>query len=368
MSIRKRTLPSGKTSWLVDYSDLQGKRRSRQFRTKEQATTFETTTRNEILAGTHTPDAASITIKAAGGLWLDKCRLEGLEQSTLKQYKQHLDHHVTPFIGGVRLSRLTKPSVVAFRNKLLATRSKAMAAKVMVSLKSLISAAQESGLIVQNAASGVRVKRDSRHEDKVTIPEKSEIRTIIATANEWPVNEVGRAIVITALFSGMRASELRGLNWGCVDFDKKIIRVEQRADFRCRLGSPKSKAGNRDVPMSPMVAATLRRWRLCCPKSEAELVFPTSRGGIITHSGMHRIWHNLLDEAGLPKRYRFHDLLHVCASLLIEQGWQAKQIQVVMGHANISMTLGVYGHLWATPEDDAAAMAQLEARLLRSAT
>ena len=44
---------------------------------------------------------------------------------------------------------------------------------------------------------------------------------------------------------------------------------------------------------------------------------------------------------------------------------QPKKVQTIMGHRSIQMTFDLYGHLWATAEDDAAAMAQIEARLLR---
>ena len=57
----------------------------------------------------------------------------------MRNYKQHLDLHILPLIGNVKLSKLTRPAVESFRDELLETRSRAMAAKVMVSLKSLLS-------------------------------------------------------------------------------------------------------------------------------------------------------------------------------------------------------------------------------------
>ena len=366
MSVRKRVLPSREIRWQVDYRDQQGKRRSRQFKTRQQAVDYETTVRGEIRAGTHTPDSASITVSEAAALWLDKCRLDGLESATVKGYQEHAELHILPLIGKKKLSKLTRPAVVNFRDQLLKTHSRAMARKVMISLKSLLADACERGLIAQNTATGVKIKMDGRHDEKVTIPTMDEIRALLAKTGEIsPVNEVGRPLVITALFTGLRASELRGLTWSHVDFEKKLIHVRQRADFRGAMGSPKSKAGNRDVPMSPLVVNTLRQWRLVCPRTELGLVFPTRNGGIIRHSGMFRIWHGLLEAAGLPQRYRFHDLRHTAASLLIEQGWQPKKIQEVMGHSSIQMTFDRYGHLWATPESDQEAMAQIEARLLR---
>jgi integrase len=76
MSVRKRKLPSGEIRWQVDYRDLGHTRRHKQFTTKAQALAFETTTRGELLAGTHVADSASITVEAAGLLWLARAETE----------------------------------------------------------------------------------------------------------------------------------------------------------------------------------------------------------------------------------------------------------------------------------------------------
>jgi integrase len=60
----------------------------------------------------------------------------------------------------------------------------------------------------------------------------------------------------------------------------------------------------------------------------------------------------------------FHALRHAAASLFIEQGWTPKKVQSLMGHSSIQVTFDIYGHLYSDPEDDAKAMAQIEARLL----
>ncbi|MGO9171648.1 MAG: tyrosine-type recombinase/integrase [Rhodomicrobium sp.] len=365
MSIRKRTLPSGAIRWLCGYMDGAGVRRGRLFKTKREAVDFQITAGGEVRAGTHVADAASITIEKAGELWLQRCQLDGLEASTIRQYGQHLQHHILPLIGIVRLSRLSKPAIEEFRDRLLETRSRALTKKVLVSLKSLLSEAQRRGLVAQNAATGTKVTIAKRHEEKVAIPSREEIRAIInETAGLWPLTLPWRALILVGLFCGLRASEIRSLAWDHVSFEEKLLRIRQRADFKNKMGSPKSAAGTRDVPLAPIVLNALRQWRLVCPASAQNLVFPTRAGTIISNSNMHRqCWRPLLRAAGLDGRYRFHDLRHACASMLIEAGWQAKKVQTVMGHGSVQMTFDLYGHLWKTPQDDADAMAQIEKRL-----
>ena len=89
-----------------------------------------------------------------------------------------------------------------------------------------------------------------------------------------------RPFIVTAIFTGMRLSELRGLRWPDVDLEAGAIHVRQRADDWGRMGPPKSKAGKRDIPLAPLVLNTLKQWRIDCPKGELDLVFPNNRGKI----------------------------------------------------------------------------------------
>jgi integrase len=367
MSVRKRELPSGQIRWLCDYRDGSGARRFKQFRTQKEANAFRDATGVAVRAGLHVADAASVTVAQAGELWLDRCRLDGLESGTMRNYKMHVAQHILPLIGNVKLSKLSRPAVEAFKDELLKTRSRIMAQKVLVSLKSLLADAHRRGLVAQNVATGTKVKIADRHEKRVVIPTKDEIRAMIAMTSElWPVTSPWRPFILTALFTGLRPAELRGLVWDCVNIEEKSICVRQRADYCNQMGSPKSRAGTRDVPLAPMVLNTLRQWKLACPKTELGLVFPNQHGGIIGIAEPHRVWDKMLQALNLPRlAYRFYDLRHAAASLFIEQGMQPKKVQAIMGHSSIQMTFDLYGHLWATPEDDAAAMEQIEARLLR---
>jgi integrase len=86
--------------------------------------------------------------------------------------------------------------------------------------------------------------------------------------------------LLTAIFTGLRASELRGLRWPNVDLSKRELHVRERADEYKQLGRPKSGSGERAVPLTPMVVNALREWKLQCPKSELGIVFPTAKGDI----------------------------------------------------------------------------------------
>jgi integrase len=172
--------------------------------------------------------------------------------------------------------------------------------------------------------------------------------------------------LITAALTGMRASELRGLTWEHVDFSEKVIRVRQRVDIFRNMGSPKSAAGRRDIPMSPLVVNVLREWKLACPPGPLMLVFPNTIGKAEGHPNVvNRFWRPLqrelalVDGAGEPL-FNFHALRHFAASIFIESGMSPKRVQTIMGHSKLAMTFDIYGHLFPNLEDDHARLASAE--------
>lgn len=182
--------------------------------------------------------------------------------------------------------------VKAYRDTLLATRSRALRNAILGSFRAIILDAKGRGLIGHNPAKGVKIKKPDRDKKKVEIPSKDEIKSMVPmTAELWSPSLPWRPLILTAMFTGLRCSELRGLTWRNVDLEQGVIEVTERADYRNVIGSPKSRAGTRTVPMLPIVVNTLRAWKLACPRSQRGVVFATSRGTMFTNSNIHqRCW------------------------------------------------------------------------------
>lgn len=374
-TVRKRTwkTANGKTkqAFIADYFDQHGKRHVKTFKKEGVAKDWLDETRFEVKRGVHTPESTSITVAEAAEIWIQKGELENLERSTLRQYRNHADLHIKPSrIGSEKLARLSTPGIEAFRDDLLRKCSRPMARKVLASVKSILSEAQRRGLVAQNAAHPVRVDVKRREQRKLAIgrdiPSKDEINTLLVQAEgRW------RPFFITAVFTGMRASELRGLPWNNVDFERNVIHVRQRANLWGEIGAPKSAAGDRTIPMSPMVVNVLREWKLACPKGELGLVFPNGNGNVENHAnivnrdfGPLQIVAKITGSDGKPK-YGLHALRHFFASWAIEREFSPKRVQALMGHSSIQMTFDLYGHLFPSLEDDHAKFAAGETALVR---
>jgi integrase len=376
MSVRKRawTTSSGerREAWIVAYSDAGGARRIATCNSKREADAYEAEVKTQVRAGTHTAPSTSPTVAEAAQAWLAFIEGEGRERTTVKQYREHVLLHINPRLGREKLASLTTPRIHQFRDELLNSLSRAMAKKVLVSVKAIIKDAQRRGLVAHNAASPVSIVIASRDRRKVEvgvdIPSADEVRKLIDNAGRL------RPLIMLGAFAGLRASELRGLRWADVDLSRGEVAIRQRADRYNIVGKLKSAAGSRVIPIGPMVVNALRERRLACPKGGHDLVFPNPSGAVRSYEALYEAFGRVQVRAGLTTRarglkYGLHALRHFYASWCINRRVDGglelslKLVQERLGHASIQMTADRYGHLFPRI-DDGAELAAAERALL----
>ena len=165
----------------------------------------------------------------------------------------------------------------------------------------------------------------------------------------------------------MRSGELLALKWADLQFasedgqGKVFIRrslswarTDRSEPVRPRFYPPKTKAGLRSFSIAPELVSILKAWKLQCPNSELDLVFPhidgqpNCRDRVLT-IGLYPV----LRRAGL-RRVTFHSLRHSCASALIAATAPVTEVQHRLGHASPAITLKVYSH-WFKGTDTGAA-------------
>jgi integrase len=227
--------------------------------------------------------------------------------------------------------------------------------------------------VAQNVALSVKVgaTRGERKRLKIgtDIPSVEEIRKILKVLDglEGKSRRL-RPALMTVIFTGLRASELRGLRWDDVDLKRGEITVRQRADKFRQLGLPKTRAGTeRKIPIGPELVSMLREWKLANlanpNKGELGLAFPSPKGEIDQHTNIVRKFElvvrdaGLLDRLGNAKYTGLHSLRHFYASWCINRkedgglGLPPKVVQDRLGHSSITMTMDVYGHLFPRSDD-----------------
>ena len=389
MSVRKRTwttrskqedgTPISREAWVVDYVDQNGDRHIKSFKRKKEADAYHATVQVDVAKGVHTTPSQSITVEKAAENWLAYVELEGRERSTLTQYRAHVTHHIKPRFGSTKLTKLTAPLINQFRDDLVRDLSRPLARKVLISLKSILKDARRRGNIASNPAEGVSVGVDKRGKRKlkvgVDIPTPAEIRRILDAADSrW------RPILVTAAFTGLRASELRGLPWDSVELTRHpAIHVRQRADAWGTIGRPKSAGSERNIPIGPFLVNVLKQWKLKAGRHA--LVFPAADGSPesidrVVRSGFWMAQNAAgvtieTGEKARPKYSGLHALRHFYASWCINRRRDGglelplKMVQEQLGHASITLTADTYGHLFPA-KDDSAELEAAEQALLHA--
>jgi len=379
MSVRKREWITRKgearEAWIVDYT-ANGSRHIETFARRKDADAREAQVTVDVAKGIHTAPSKSITVAKAADDWIGYIEGEGRERTTIHRYREIVRLHIVPRIGNEKLAKLTTPRINVFRDELVKSMSRPMAKKVLVALKATLKDAKRRGNVAQNVAADVSITSHGRINPKLEIgrdiPTRDEIQRIIDAATPGK----GRALLLTAALTGMRASELRGLRWSDVDLSRRQIHVRQRADRYRKIGAPKSAAGTRTIPIGDMVVNTLREWKLQCPKGSENLVFPTRVGTVEHYPNVVQKYFTpallaagVVDNKGKPKYGGLHALRHFYASWCINRRKDGglelppKTIQARLGHASIVMTLDRYGHLFPS-HDDGAELAAAERALL----
>jgi integrase len=378
------TLGRTRDAWRVSYNDQSGKRRHKQFRKKKDADAFAITAQWEVRQGIHTVDADSVTVKAAAEIWLASTAASGCDRGTLKSYREVVIGHIVPQLGSDKLSRLTAPKVVAFRDGLLGSgRSHAMTSKAVRHLSMILIEAQNRGLVAQNVARTVKVRRPredgkrARIARRAEIPPTEHLRALVAAADRLELEDPRLPVLVrVVMLAGLRQSEVRGFRWANADLRVPALTVCERADRWCVNGFTKSDDSVRTIPIGPDLARRMRSWKLRCPPSDLGLMFPNARGKILDQKGVMALFLRVQIEAALAidsgrrdrknrtiwmPRYGLHDLRHAAASAWIAQGVDLKRLQVWIGHANIQLTLDVYGHLVRDADRDSALATAAEA-------
>jgi integrase len=358
MSVREVTWKTKKGTsrrWLVDYTDQDGTRCFKNFKLKKDADLYHAQVSVEVHQGIHTAPSKSPTVAEAAEKWLQRIEARKRERSTIRQYQQHRDH-IVKRIGSVKLAQLTPSTVEDFRDRLQLDLSRPLARKILTSFKSMLRVAKRS-----HVAADVSIERDKR-EDQVEVgrdlPSNAEVRRLIeAIRGNDPRAARMRALLLTAAFTGLRASELRGLRWEDIDTKAAVLHVRQRADRYNKIGKPKSAKSRRTIPLDTAnLLPALRQWHLAS-QHKSGLVFATSTGAVEHHKNMLRSLESLMraakvvDKEGKPK-YAIHAFRHYFASWCLNPesrgglGMPPQDVQRLLGHSSIVMTLDVYGHLF----------------------
>jgi integrase len=323
------------------------------FDTKGAAQTRLTDVLGEIQAGTHF-EPSEMLFKDFADRWL-KNRIN-IEGSTSEGYESYLTAHIKPELGDVKLKDIRYTHVQEMISKLAQKKAKGREnplsantiKKMITMLKTLFHTAVKNRLIRINPAEDAELPRVT----KATIQPPAK-KDVLAILEQSP--EEYRPLFLLDAMGGLRRGEVLAVQWRDIDWINSEALIERAIGKARATDGPhkytwaiKTTKGGRSrrVGLPPIVIQSLQMLR-AAQGNPAEDQFIFSRNGTFIDPEYFTRWIALplVRKATEGRVKRFHDLRHFFASLLIENGESAKYSQDQVGHASITPTFDVYGHL-----------------------
>jgi integrase len=292
--------------------------------------------------------------------WLRDSVSDTVRQRTYERYESLVRVHISPALGRVKLKNLTAAHVRGLcREKLDSELAPRTVQYIHRTLSKALKQAVNDGLIPRNAAASVKPPQPRTEEIRPL--DREQVRAFLQAVS----GDRLEALYVVAITAGLRAGELLGLKWEDVDLETGMLQI-RRTLSEARSGrifeAPKSGKG-RCIRLTRRATEALRGHRTRQLEEKLQLgtlwqdnglVFASEVGTPIGGRNLIRHFKIRLGRAGLPSMFRFHDLRHTCATLLLRQGVHVKFVQELLGHGDVSLTLNTYSHVLPDMGDAAA--------------
>ena len=277
-----------------------------------------------------------------------------LRPATRRFYNEKATSHLLPYFGARRLTDIGTLDIQVFLNQKARKYSRSGLQHMKATLSRLFSDAVAWSYVRDNPVRNVRLP-NARLAPPQPYLTPEQVRQLV-----FALREPYRTIVLTAVLTGLRPSELFGLYWTDLDFEKQTMRIT-RSYYMGEFGLPKTNKSRRTLLMPAVLSKALQNHRELSRRKTSQLVFSTRRGKPIDPSRvLKKAVYPALDELKMP-RVGWRGFRHTVATLLQHLGVSVKVAQDQLGHSNPTTTLAIYTH--ALPEAQKAAVSQLAAQL-----
>ena len=343
--------------WVAEVSIGPGKRKKFRFKTKQEAIKKK----NEALRELERKTLATGPQRKLGDYledWIENVHKDNLRISTYVKYKKHIKYIVSD-LGEIWLQKLTPEQVTRFYTKKI---KDGLSSKTVHGIHGVLKLALDNAVrwnyVSKNVCDLVKPPRVVSRE--VVPLDIEQARMLLESVREHRLE----VLLTMAIVTGMRRGELLALTWSNIDFERHSLQVVHTVDYIPKYGyvqtEPKTKAGKRLIRLPAFLMDMLKAHRVQQEEQRSkvgtawenrDLVFPDLKGGYFNPNYLLRVFKKILENAGVPHMH-FHDLRHSAATILLCMGINIKVIQSLLGHSDISITLGLYSHLLPTMQQE----------------
>lgn len=331
---------------------VEGKRYSVYGKTGKEIIQREQEIRKIIEAGIYT-DNKNLTLDQYFEEWLVGKR-NGTKGNTLKTYKSYYYKHISPQIGKRKVQQIERREILALQKDISQVLSITTCNTLLKVLRIVLNDAVHDDVISKNPADGVKTLKEPQTKAVETyhraLTESEQVLFMQEIKEDYYYE-----FVALLLCTGMRIGEASALTWSDIDYKQNVIHITKTVTFsengKISIGSPKSSAGKRDIPLNSTITNILahqrRKMKNIFPMNNR--VFSTVYGEIVNNHAVNRAISKALErlkEQGKPiERFTAHALRDTFATRYIEQGGNPQTLKTILGHNSLAMTMDLYSHV-----------------------
>jgi ATP-dependent helicase/nuclease subunit A len=315
-------------------------------------------------------DESDISVVEYFEYWYKEYVLINCKHNTQLYYTQFINNHIRPYFKHYKLKSLNSNILQQFINEKCRTGySKSSISNFVGSLsKALTMATHNYSFIKINPMENVEIpKFDSFivNKDDMKVVSLVDFKSII---ERFPPGDNFYIPLQLAFNTGMRASEVCGLTWDCVDLNNSIIEVKNnliKENKTWKLGTPKTQTSFRKILIGDTLLNILKEHKEYQTSNKAkykehytnsDFVCTKENGDLVTTDALKYLSRVINYE--LKINFNFHSLRHTHATMLLEAGANIKDIQKRLGHTQLATTMDTYSHITDKIKQDS--LTQLE--------
>ena len=303
---------------------------------------------------------ATIKFETFAEQWFEEYAKINLRNTSFERMKQ-LTHRIYPAIGHLRIDKISPRQLQGFVNSLAKEGANEKTGKPLAPktirhnlsfISDVFSYGVKMGVVSDNPCTKVTIPKGEVKEKQIYSQEELEL--LLNKLIDEPTKY--RAFFYLISYTGLRRSEMLGLEWKDIDFEHNVISVRRTSNYTAERGTytdtTKTKRSQRSLKISPFIMNILKQLkeeqdeealRLGSKWVDTDRLFVKWNGEEMNNQTPYGWLKEFCEKNDLPF-YGLHSFRHFAASALISAGLDVTTVSGALGHSNYVTTLNVYCH------------------------
>lgn len=277
--------------------------------------------------------------------WVKTYKQQKIADSTMRLYDL-TEHQLKKHFAGVDIKKITRTQYQQFINGYGKDHAPESVKKLNSAVRACVKSAILDDYLLKDFTQGVTLTANKDKEVKVDYLNMKEIQQLIQTTQDGITKRryTSRYMILTAIYTGMRLSEIQALTWNDIDFIHHTITIDKSWNAKKHCFKPtKNKSSERTIKINSKLVKLLRLLQV---DSQSTMVFMNVFGDIPTSNAVNKTLRSLLDGLSIHRNnFHFHSLRHSHVALLLANGVDLYAISKRLGHSNTATTSKIYAYL-----------------------